>query len=1310
MEHKDDQHPADGQGLQAMRNHLRQAVHHTCHMLSEQCPMNITFVHNNTLLGLQAMHFDQAVVEAERVLGGRGYLPSDEYRALFKRGRINQSDVDRSLKEIVGATLDEVIVSGPRTPLNKGSVYPISMIHGLNPIDPEQLSFEVSEGRATYTFRADVPAPAREAILKKSAVEWSTSIARVTQDWTLSHWLQAHLNLDLVGPLRRQVLRQLSSDAYVRTATDADLGLLAIPTDRWLLYRACIDRMFEAEIKQDIALRGRIQALWLQAEVKQADIIARRHFGIPGNLRAIQDHFTASPDHFAVSGLWSAALYGCGLDDPFSPTDPNHLQEQDAVIDRAEMLAELASHMERWGGPPVPLSASLGGEIERVVKLEIDDLRLKAKDGDGAATEQAHLCWIVLHDLGERHLNRRGLEALETLLSLHAEKEGYQQLLETVRELDPRHAMMRHIGITLDADISMFQTGRTHSDFLARITGYDPVERVNAYMIRICSAFVDEGLAAWHMPARALGFYDAWRNYAQHDRSFDLDGLPGWREALHKLPTLADDAVIHQLLALGVPEADWSEYLGRMLARLKGWAAMTFWYELHPAYGKQAAQPIDPVQYLAVRLFYESLLVRKAFKSHWQINADVASIKQYFSTHPAQYFVARELYAGKMSDSIAATARDVTSREGVTEAETTNLADLVWADKDSQTSGNLVADRVWCLFHLAQFLGFSAGDVRALSAENISSILGALDAFPEREHRRIWLAAYERHYRDELLNGLTANRGRGRWRRRDSRPKSQLVLCIDEREENLHRHYEELDPGHETLGAAGFFGVAMDYFGLDDHDKTPLCPAVATPGHRIFEVARPEAEHTSLPMHKKRAKWMDVFNNTYWETKRNLVASYFLIDLVGFLMALPLIGRVFAPVGYFAAGRSGYAMLVPDVETRLTVTRPEYHNFGAGKPVGFTDVEQADRIEAMLRNTGLTYQFARIVIWCAHGSNSQNNPHENAHDCGACGGKHGAPNARAFAAMANRPQTRVLLRQRGIDIPDDTWLVGAEHNTASDVISYYDVGDIPAALRADFNSVCADLEEASKRGARERCRRFASSPKDASLDDSLHHVKGRATDFSQVRPEWGHATNACAVVGRRAITQGIFLDRRPFIISYDPTQETDGKFLERILLAVGPVGAGINLEYYFSTVDTKVYGSDTKVPHNVTGMIGIMEGAHSDLRTGLPAQMTEVHEAMRLQLIVDAKMETLGEIYGRQPAIQQLLNGQWVHLIAHDPDTGEFNMFVPGVGFVKWDEPLSPIPEVASSYDWHRGKYQQFLSPALITEPKAAWTESRGAR
>ena len=108
------------------------------------------------------------------------------------------------------------------------------------------------------------------------------------------------------------------------------------------------------------------------------------------------------------------------------------------------------------------------------------------------------------------------------------------------------------------------------------------------------------------------------------------------------------------------------------------------------------------------------------------------------------------------------------------------------------------------------------------------------------------------------------------------------------------------------------------------------------------------------------------------------------------------------------------------------------------------------------------------------------------------------------------------------------------------------------------------------------------------------------------------------IVSRRLLTQGLFLDRRAFLQSYDPTQDPDGTILERILTAVVPVAAGIGLEYYFSRVDNCRYGCGTKVPHNITGLIGVMDGEQSDLRIGLPWQMVWVHEPMRLTFIVEA--------------------------------------------------------------------------------------------
>jgi uncharacterized protein YbcC (UPF0753/DUF2309 family) len=163
------------------------------------------------------------------------------------------------------------------------------------------------------------------------------------------------------------------------------------------------------------------------------------------------------------------------------------------------------------------------------------------------------------------------------------------------------------------------------------------------------------------------------------------------------------------------------------------------------------------------------------------------------------------------------------------------------------------------------------------------------------------------------------------------------------------------------------------------------------------------------------------------------------------------------------------------------------------------------------------------------------------------------------------------------------------------------------------------------------------------------------------------------------------LDRRAFLPSYDPTQDDAcGTILAQIIQAVFPVCAGISLEYYFSYVDNKGWGSGTKLPHNVTSLVGVMDGAVSDLRTGLPWQMVEIHEPVRILFVVETSPEIILGIFSRNPAIARLCTNAWVQLALVDSVTHHVSVFQNGA-FRRYELQSSVLPQSPSSIDWYRG-------------------------
>ena len=770
-----------------------------------------------------------------------------------------------------------------------------------------------------------------------------------------------------------------------------------------------------------------------------------------------------------------------------------------------------------------------------------------------------------------------------------------------------------------------------------------PVDEViHPWLIRLCSVFLDQGMAYWPMPNRERGFYESVRTLFSHHGGMFPKYLVGLDDEFRKQQCLsfsAADAVLDYLDSQSFRQPEWPEILQAELLALPGWAGLMHKLEEEPALAPHQTLPCSLMDFLAVRL----------------------------------------------------TMSGVASRRGV--------AETVPQESPLKTQEKRRLSRAARIYDAARVLRLSAAEIDRLSESEWSAFINEVKTFNGLERRRILHLAYERWHEREILRGLASHRKYRGLFDQCRRPPAQVFFCLDEREESMRRALEEADPRVETYSAAGYFGIAVDYKGIDDPHGAALCPVVIKPEHAVMEQPKPE-DNALLKSRRWRRRVLGFLMRNSFVSSKTLLRGWLSTSALGLLSAVPLIGHLLAPRRYALLRDWLNREFLPEPRTELTLMRStkESQSAVAGLLTGFAPEEKADRVASELRPAGLVRGFARLVVILGHGSTSLNNPHESAHDCGACGGRRGGPNARLFAAMANRPEVRALLREQCIDIPEDTWFIGGYHDTCSDDVELFDLDAVPATHQPDLKSIRNSLDQARSQNAMERARRFESSHPNADATQSLRHVEERSEHLAQPRPEYGHCTNSVCIIGRRSLTRGLFLDRRAFLVSYDASQDPDDHSLSALLAAAVPVCAGISLEYYFSFVDNDRYGCGTKLPHNVTGLVGVMDGHASDLRTGLPWQMVEIHEPVRILFVIETTPDRLEKVISASASLNRLVENRWIRLATIDPVSGRVHVRRDG-GFEEFHEALERLPVALSSYEWYSGKLQH-LPMAWIQTPE----------
>lgn len=817
-----------------------------------------------------------------------------------------------------------------------------------------------------------------------------------------------------------------------------------------------------------------------------------------------------------------------------------------------------------------------------------------------------------------------------------------------VRSFDPAGIAWRMEEGDLAAEFESTASRALFEACLARTEAPNPPPRADAravdavihpWLIRLSSVFLDQGMAYWPMPGREDGFYVAVRTLFSQPAALSPTGLIGLEAEFRRQIARNLDAADVVIACLGPDQNCWEPVLRDELLAMPGWPGLFSQLENDPALFPHDPVPCSLMDFLAIRF---------------------------------------------------------------------TLAKVAWRNLAEAAPPEAADPRLTCLaraaslYDAARLTKLTAAAVSGWTPQRWSRFVVEVEAFNHLERRRVYHLAYERWHEQEILLGLASHRRNFTPAEQRLRPVAQVFFCIDEREESTRRALEEVDPLVETFSAAGFFGVAVDYKGIDDAHGVALCPVVVKPQHAVLERPAEEDAHLHERRMFRRRLWARI-SRVLFVSSRSLVRGALSTAILGTLTSVPLIARVLAPRRYGLLRDALNRAFFPEPRTELTLMRSTEisHQAVEGLLLGFTIPEKADRVAGVLGPAGLTKDFSRLVVILGHGSTSLNNPHESAHDCGACGGRRGGPNARLFAAMANHPDVRTELISRGIAINSDTWFVGGYHDTCSDDVVLFDTEQVPPAHHSDLNAIVQSLDLARARAAHERARRFESCSGKADPAGALWHVEERSEHLAQPRPEYGHCTNAVCFVGRREVTRGLFLDRRAFLVSYDPRIDPKSENLARLLAAVVPVCGGISLEYYFSFVDNERYGCGTKLPHNVTGLVGVMNGSSSDLRTGLPLQMVEIHEPVRILFVIETTPEQLEKVIAANPTVREFVVNRWIRVASMDPATGQIQIRR-DLGYEDLAGEVKPLPRVKSSAEWYTGKLDHLPMAVIMQSAEAA--------
>jgi len=502
----------------------------------------------------------------------------------------------------------------------------------------------------------------------------------------------------------------------------------------------------------------------------------------------------------------------------------------------------------------------------------------------------------------------------------------------------------------------------------------------------------------------------------------------------------------------------------------------------------------------------------------------------------------------------------------------------------------------------------------------------------------LWLEAWESSWQENFKQRLQQSMQKPENREADA-PDVQLAFCLDTRSELLRRTLERMG-NYETFGAAGAFGLPMDYTDPQTGLINKSSPAMVPSKYRVYERPAPDKEAKAVSF-QKQGKQISAYKYFLKRLKNILPSAFGFVEGAGIYYGAFLVLRLFNPGAAERLTLKTHRACEHIYEPHLT----DIEKSDAPKDIGLE--EKATLVKGFLDACGWR-TFAPLVVFTGHASHSANNPFASSLDCGACAGHPGKHNARMLARLANCKEVRTFLRENfEINIPEQTVFIAAEHITSTDEVHLFDYA-LPDTHRQILLQLKRDLAATKKTMTETRLKEG---------EDAVSLAKIKSNSWSEARPEWGLSGHAGYIIGPRTLSMnGCFKDC--FLSSYDWQTDPEGAVLKVLMQGPLVVVQWISNHYYFSTVDNQVLGGGSKITLNITGKHGAMQGNGSDLKMGLPLQSVMVtddrfyHNPIRLTVLIQAPASHIEGILSADSTLRALIGNGWIHLMVMDPHEG----------------------------------------------------------